>query len=92
MIRFHLFSRITRKEIKKHGSVSLKKRNERKTLGESGQTLTEYLSLLILISLVALGTVGKLGRTIKRQIKSADEKIGSIHFTSSRGGSEVDGD
>ncbi|GEM_PF-655537 len=62
-----------------------KKEEQKKSLGQSGQTLTEYLSLLILISLVAVGTVGKLGRTIKRQIKSAEEKIDSITYTSSRG-------
>ena len=56
-------------------------------LNQSGQTLTEYLSLVILIALVAVGTVGKLGKTIRRQLKSADEKIASIHFTTPRGGS-----
>ena len=53
-------------------------------LDQRGQTLTEYLSLVILISLVAVGTVGKLGKTIKRQIKSAEERIGSITYHSSR--------
>jgi len=79
-------------DMKNQGFSVFKKINRSIGMGQSGQTLTEYLSLLILISLVAVGTVGKLGRTIKRQIKSADEKISSIHFTSSRGGSDRDED
>lgn len=79
-------------DVKNQGTFIFKKTMTQKKMGQSGQTLTEYLSLLILISLVAVGTVGKLGRTIKRQIKSADEKISSIHFTSPRGGSDRDED
>ena len=44
---------------------------------EQGQGLTEYLILLILISLVSIGVVQGLGAKIKNRIKFSTEQIGS---------------
>lgn len=44
---------------------------------KQGQALTEYMTLLILVSLVAVGVTQGLGRTIKGKIKKAQKTIGS---------------
>lgn len=45
---------------------------------ESGQGLTEYLILLILISVVSITVVTQMGGAIDNRFKAAKEKIQSI--------------
>ena len=57
-----------------------------KLLGnEEGQGLTEYITLLVLISLVAVGAAKSLGRNVRDKIKTAREHINSdINFNEIR--------
>ena len=53
--------------------------NDRKTkLNESGQGLTEYLILLILIAVTCIGVVQTLGSRVEEKLKKAHEKINSV--------------
>ncbi len=46
-----------------------------------GQALTEYMTLLILVALVAVGAAQTLGKTVKKKIQTAREHIHSdINF------------
>jgi Flp pilus assembly pilin Flp len=55
---------------------------DRFQLNEKGQGLTEYITLLILVSLVAVGAAQTLGTTLKRKIQTAREHIDrDIHFS-----------
>lgn len=42
---------------------------------QRGQGLTEYIILLLLISIVSIAAVQKLGGTIKRRINKANQEI-----------------
>ena len=44
----------------------------------SGQSLTEYLILLVLISIVSIAGVQSLGKAIDTKLKDAKVKINSI--------------
>lgn len=46
--------------------------------GRDGQGLTEYLILLVLISLVSIAAVKSLGSTIQRKIQMAREHINQV--------------
>jgi Flp pilus assembly pilin Flp len=48
------------------------------TLDESGQGLTEYLILLILISVASITIVTQVGTAIDGRFKAAKEKINSL--------------
>jgi Flp pilus assembly pilin Flp len=41
----------------------------------SGQGLTEYVMLLVLVSLAAVGITKSLGKSVKGQIKKAQQRI-----------------
>lgn len=57
----------------------MKLRLEASVLGnERGQGLTEYLILLILISVVSITVVTQMGGAINNRFKAAKEKIQSI--------------
>ncbi|MBC7691581.1 MAG: hypothetical protein H7222_07410 [Methylotenera sp.] len=45
---------------------------------QKGQSLTEYLILLVLISVVSIAGVQSLGKAIHGKLKDAKEKINSI--------------
>lgn len=45
---------------------------------QSGQGLTEYLILLILISVACIASVHTLGNTVKDKLQRAREKINSV--------------
>jgi len=45
---------------------------------ENGQGLTEYLILLILIAVLAIGAVQGLGSTVRGKIERARGKINSV--------------
>ena len=47
----------------------------KKTKHNSGQGLTEYLMILMLISIVAMGVTQSLGKNIKAKIKQIHETI-----------------
>ena len=48
-----------------------------------GQTLTEYMVLLILMSLAVVGTTQTLGKAIKKKMDDARERIrGRVTFES----------
>ncbi len=47
---------------------------------ESGQGLTEYLVLLILIALISVAGVQTMGGTIKRKFVTANSHIDKIRF------------
>ena len=49
--------------------------DSRPSLDQSGQGLTEYLILLILVSVISITAVQALGSTIKRKIQTAREHI-----------------
>jgi Flp pilus assembly pilin Flp len=52
-----------------------------KLLDEKGQALTEYITLLILVALVAVGSAKTLGTTINKKIQTARKHISSdINF------------
>jgi Flp pilus assembly pilin Flp len=49
----------------------------KKTLNQSGQGLTEYITLLLLIAVLSIGVTQTLGKRIKDKIKKASEEINS---------------
>ncbi len=64
-------------------------------MNQEGQSLTEYLMLLILVSLGAMTATVGLGRTVISKISKANARLSSIHFEtvdkkggSAEGGSE----
>lgn len=46
-----------------------------KKLGNSGQGLTEYITLMVLVSLAAVGVTQGLGKSVKGAIKKARNRI-----------------
>lgn len=46
-------------------------------LDEKGQSLTEYITLLVLVALVSIGAVSTLGKRVKGKIARASKKISS---------------
>lgn len=50
----------------------------------SGQGLTEYIILLVLISLVSIAAVRSLGGTIQRKIQMAREQINGMRTDEGR--------
>lgn len=52
--------------------------NPKHLLNQSGQGLTEYLILLVLIAVTSIGIVTKMGSTIQSKMEDAKEKIRSI--------------
>ena len=46
-----------------------------KILNQKGQILTEYLILMILVSLSAIGVVTSLGKQIRVKVRHAKERI-----------------
>lgn len=46
-------------------------------LNSSGQGLTEYIILLMLVAIVSIGVVNTLGDTVKKKIEQAKEQINS---------------
>jgi len=46
-----------------------------KILNQKGQILTEYLILMILVSLSAIGVVSSLGKQIRAKVRNAKERI-----------------
>jgi Flp pilus assembly pilin Flp len=51
----------------------------------SGQGLTEYITLLVLVSLVAVGAAKSLGKSVREKIKTARSHINSdINFNDVR--------
>ena len=52
-------------------------------LKSQGQGLTEYLILLVLISLVSIAAVKSLGGTIQRKLQMAREHINGISMDGS---------
>ena len=58
-----------------------------KKLGNSGQGLTEYITLLVLVSLAAVGVTQSLGKHVKGAIKKAQHRIKhKIVFDDKKGG------
>lgn len=52
---------------------------------ESGQGLTEYITLLVLVALVAVGATQSLGKKIREKIKTATSHVNSdINFENVR--------
>ena len=47
-------------------------------LNNRGQGLTEYLVLLILISVISIGAVTTLGKTIQGKLKEAKDQINKV--------------
>lgn len=47
------------------------------SLDSSGQGLTEYIILLMLVAVVSIGVVNTLGDTVKKKIEQAKEQINS---------------
>ena len=46
-------------------------------LDQSGQGLTEYITLLLLIAVISIGVTQTLGKRIKDKIREASEHINS---------------
>jgi Flp pilus assembly pilin Flp len=46
-----------------------------KRLNNEGQGLTEYMVLLVLVSLAAVGVTQSLGKSVKKTIKKARDRI-----------------
>ncbi len=44
---------------------------------EKGQALTEYMAILILISIVSIAAVQSVGTTVKKKVREARQKINS---------------
>jgi Flp pilus assembly pilin Flp len=51
------------------------KKNTMRILDRQGQGLTEYMILLVLVSLAAVGVTQGLGKSVKNTIKKARERI-----------------
>jgi Flp pilus assembly pilin Flp len=70
------------------GDFSMKYKNESFfciPMDQQGQALTEYITLLVLVALVAVGAAQTLGRTVKSKIQTARDHINSdINFESVR--------
>ncbi|MFL5814415.1 MAG: Flp family type IVb pilin [Bdellovibrionia bacterium] len=49
----------------------------KKMMNQSGQGLTEYITLLLLIAVVSIGVTQTLGKRVKEKIKKASEEINS---------------
>lgn len=50
-------------------------------LNEKGQGLTEYITLLVLVSLVAVGAAKSMGKLVREKIETARRHINSdINF------------
>jgi Flp pilus assembly pilin Flp len=47
-------------------------------MNEVGQGLTEYLVLLMLVSVVSIGAVSMLGKSVRTRIQQAREQIDRI--------------
>ena len=59
----------------------LKSKRGPRFLNEEGQGLTEYLTILILVSLVAVGAAKGLGKLVREKIETAKRHISSdINF------------
>ncbi len=52
--------------------------NPRFRLNQSGQGLTEYITLLLLISVASIVAVRSLGHTVKDKIQRARQQINSM--------------
>ncbi len=46
-------------------------------MNTSGQGLTEYITLLLLIAVLSIGVTQTLGKRVKEKIKKASEEINS---------------
>lgn len=53
-------------------------RTFRKMMNESGQGLTEYITLLLLIAVLSIGVTQTLGKRVKQKIEEASNQIDSI--------------
>lgn len=47
-------------------------------MNESGQGLTEYITLLLLIAVLSIGVTQTLGKRVKQKIEEASNQINSI--------------
>jgi Flp pilus assembly pilin Flp len=57
-----------------------------KILDQKGQGLTEYIALLLLISVASIGVTKTFGKAIKTKIIEAREEVNSIKIDKSGGG------
>jgi Flp pilus assembly pilin Flp len=57
-----------------------------KILDQKGQGLTEYITLLLLISVTSIAVTKTLGTVIRDKIKEAHKQINSIVIKDERGG------
>lgn len=57
-----------------------------KILDQKGQGLTEYIMLLLLISVTSIAVTKTLGTTIRTKIMEAHKEIDSISVKDTRGG------
>lgn len=53
-------------------------RTFKKMMNESGQGLTEYITLLLLIAVLSIGVTQTLGKRVKQKIEEASNQIDSI--------------
>ncbi len=59
----------------------MEKLKEKWRKNDHGQGLTEYITLLVLVSLVAVGAAASIGRTLRQKIETARNHIHSdINF------------
>lgn len=62
-----------------------KRKNKVFLLNQQGQGLTEYITLLVLISLVAVGAAKSLGKNVRDKIRTARDHVSSdINFNDVR--------
>ncbi len=59
-----------------------------KKLNQSGQGLTEYLILMLLICVVSIAAAQGLGRTVKRKIQEARDSINKVSPYDNQNGGE----
>ncbi len=60
-------------------------KQSKKMMNEKGQGLTEYITLLVLVSLVAVGATKSMGRHVRDKIRKARDHINSdINFNEIR--------
>lgn len=57
-------------------------------LNQSGQGLTEYITLLMLVSVASIVAAQSLGNTIKRKIQQARTEINGISIHGDRSGGD----
>ena len=50
----------------------------KRMMNESGQGLTEYITLLLLIAVLSIGVTQTLGKRVKQKIEEASNQINSI--------------